>query len=161
MRPSVLLAIALGACAGPEPIPADRVRPPPRTGAELFVLVQELARVDRDEEVRAHLTRRSRDELGTLRFAGLLGHDLPDPYDAYTLGEVIRGGKLVAETEGMGANERFVYAEYEEPGGPNLLARILIIHERYLGSMEPRIAVKEQWERIDRGELEYHWDAGR
>ena len=155
-------ALLLGCCTAPECLPESIPhRGLGRTLEEQFQVVQYLALHDCCDQLHGNLSAHTREEHGQTKFC-LFWESIEVPGYGYTLPEVIRGGTFVAGVEGPAPGESFVYVEYEPPGGKNLLARILIVEEPDEEDPRPRlrVALQEQYERIEAQDGRYWWDAG-
>ena len=156
-------ALLLACCTAPECEPeAMPFQGRPRSLEEFFQVFQYLAVHDCCGQLYGNLSGGTREEHGETKFCLFWeGITLPDPYH-YLLADVVRGGKYLQGVEGPEPGQELVYVEYEEPGKPNLLARILVVTEPDEDDPAPRrrVALKEQQDRIEARDPRYHWDAG-
>ncbi|RMG11082.1 MAG: hypothetical protein D6731_16245 [Planctomycetota bacterium] len=130
----------------------------------LFALLQYAARNDCCEVLYRHLSHATREEYGETTFCLFWESlEVPEPYE-YKLADVVRRGEFAGVVPGPREGEEFAYVSYPPDGEPgdNLLAQILLVVEAdERGRRVQRLALLEQYQAIERGDIRYWWDAGR
>lgn len=140
------LALLLAACT-PEVCEVENLpfRGEPQTPEQLFQLAQYAARNDCCGSMYDSLSQRTKAEHSETKFCLFWESlDLPEPYEEYSVAEVVRGGEFLAvlpDTQGR----RFMFVHYQEPGKAALDAQLLLVDEKdERGNTVPKLGLQDQ-----------------
>lgn len=140
------LALALAACT-PEVCEVENLpfHGQPQTPEQLFQLVQYAARNECCESMYDALSQRTKAEHSQTKFCLFWESlDLPEPYEEYSVAEVVRGGELLAVLPDA-QGRKFMFVHYQEPGKPALDAQLLLVDEQdERGGTVPRLGLQDQ-----------------